>query len=56
MVSLSGLNDPGDSGAVLTAVLEVLADKHQLRTDQQPWSVELCSREFFAQLPDGSLH
>lgn len=49
------LNDPGDSGAVLTAILEVLAEQYQLRTGQQPWSIELCSREFFTQLPDSSL-
>jgi len=49
------LKDPGDSGAVLAAILETLADKHRLRADQQPWHIELCSRDFFTQLPDGSL-
>jgi phosphomevalonate kinase len=47
-------NDPGESGTVLTAVLKALAANKQLRADQQPWNVELCSRDFYAHLPDGS--
>lgn len=49
------LKDPGDSGAVLAAVLETLAYKHRLRADPQPWHIELCSQDFFTQLPGGAL-
>jgi phosphomevalonate kinase len=48
-------NDPGVSGAVLTAVLMALATNKQLSADQQPWNVALCSRDFYAHLPDGSM-
>ena len=46
--------EPGDQGSVLAAVLAALAAGKQFPGGLTPWKIELCSRDFYAHLSDGS--